>query len=423
MTLVEKLKSINKPPVMPMQTGFAENVEIFWNDFILPRLPKREVALQWHKILTEYVKRPEATFALRFYNTAPILEHEKLRRGFLTQTDKGYSFFYTDNFHAAYYLKMALDEYISSVEEIISAFATRQFPARFGPDTSKERELAAMLNGYNPGFTTAGYKIAHIYNVGKDYYPDGKLLFLSDIVEKYFPCGERADWSKRTDSNGEYFLRDLAVSDDAKKYLVAEFLRFVHPFNYFLMPKMTGTSPQAIWPCPERLKDAAEYPPLLDFVRNKFIKIYGDVYEEFLNSIMADRENLDARSSKVSGDLSLKILYGVTFTKVEEQTASKPTRKITPQISTDFSEDIKLAVLKEYLRNPRTSFRKLEMGIMGIESPVRGGGFKAKAIVNSYGAVNENKGILSRCSIEETLNIVNDLLRENLVKHKEFLEA
>lgn len=93
MTLVEKLKLINKPPIIPIQMGFAENSTELWNNFIFPRLPKKDVVLHWHKILTEYIKRSDATFALRFYNTAPKSEYEKLRRGFLTRTDKGYSFF------------------------------------------------------------------------------------------------------------------------------------------------------------------------------------------------------------------------------------------------------------------------------------------------------------------------------------------
>lgn len=423
MTLVEKLKQINKTPVIPLQNGFAEKAEDFGNNFIFPRLPKREVALQWHKVLTEYVTRPNATFALRFYNSALPSKYETLRRGFLTRTDKGYSFFYTDNFHAAYYFKMALDDFVPSVDEIISAYSSRQFPARFGPVTSEEREFAAMPNEYNPGFTIAGYKIAHIHNVGTDYYSSGKNFSLSDVVEKYFPRGERTDWSERTDSHGKYYLRDLAVNDDAKKYLVAEFLRFVHPFNYFLMPIMIGKNSRAVWAHLNRRKDAAEYLPLLDFVRNKFAEIYGEAYEEFLDLIMVDRENLDARSLQVSGDLSLKILYGITFTKIEEEAVSNPARKITPKIPADFPEEIKLAVLKEYLRNPKTSLRKLEMKIMQIESPVRGGGFKAKTIVNSYGALNDNKGLLAKCSVEDALKSVDGQLRETLLKYKGYLES
>lgn len=433
MALLEKLGNIHKPPVKPMTTGFSETAEDFWKDFILPRLPKKEIALQWHKVLMEYVNRPNATFALRFYNTATKDQYSNLRRGFLTKTDKGYSFFYTDNFHAAYYFKMALDSYVPTVNEIISAHAARKFPARFAWLTSEEKELAAVPNGRNPGFTTAGYKIAHIHNVGMDYHSNGCDLSLKDIVEKYFPRGERDDWQENADQYGKYFIRHLNVSDEARKYLVAEFLRFVHPFNYFLMPKMTGKKNlKAIWFSPGGLKDAAEYPPLTLFVGNKFAEIYGQAYEDFLKLIEIDKEYLSALNAKsqraFSGDLVLKISYGI---KPDEKDEFNTPPKVNndgnsfapiAKPSSEFPTEIQLKVLKEYLWNPNTSFRKLEMKIMGIPSPVRGGGFKAKSIVNSFGAYNDNKGMLSKCLIEDAIKIANDSLRETLIQYKDYLE-
>lgn len=408
MTLIDKLKNIQRTLVKPMHVGFSETAEDFWNDFISPRLPRKEIVLQWHKVLMEYVKRPNATFALRFYNTAKKSEYGDLRRGFLTQTDKGFSFFYTDNFHAAYYLKMALDDYVPTVDEIVDAYNTRKFPARFGPDTREERELAAMPNGKNPGFTTEGYKIAHIHDVGKKYYVDGRNLSLKNIVEKYFPRGERYDWHKSEYSNGRYFVRDFKVNDVAKKYLIAEFLRFVHPFNYFLMPKMAGRKVWAIWSCAATREDAAEYDPLLHFVKNKFARIYGEAYEEFLDLIMSNREDFSAPDG-----LILKISYGVN------PTTPPPDTKVN---KIDFPEEMRLAVLREFLYNPFTSFRKLETEVMGIDSPVRGGGFKSKAIVDSYGAVKEDKGILARSSFEEAVQLVNEDLRKTLEKYKSYLE-
>lgn len=158
-------------------------------------------------------------------------------------------------------------------------------------------------------------------------------------------------------------------------------------------------------------------------MRNKFAEIYGDAYEEFLDLIMVDKENLGVNSLGLLSELTLKILYGVTFTKEEKQPESNSVKKRATNFSSDFPEEIKLAVLKEYLKNPTTSFRKLEIGIMSIESPMRGGGFKAKNIVNSYGAFDSNKGILSKYSIEAAAKFVDDRLRENLLKYKEYLDS
>ena len=109
---------------------------------------------------------------------------------------------------------------------------------------------------------------------------------------------------------------------------------------------MTGKKTKAIWACPEGCKDAAEYTPLLDFVRNKFAEIYGDAYEEFLDLIMVDKENLGVNSLGLLSELTLKILYGVTFTKEEKQPESNSVKKRATNFSSDFPEEIKLAVLK-----------------------------------------------------------------------------
>ena len=95
MTLLEKLNTINVPRVAPLQDGKAITVEEFWDSFIVPHLPPKDVVLKWHGVLMEYVNRPDAMFAIRGYNTAAKDNYDSLRRGFLTRTNAGYFFFYT----------------------------------------------------------------------------------------------------------------------------------------------------------------------------------------------------------------------------------------------------------------------------------------------------------------------------------------
>ena len=192
---------------------------------------------------------------------------------------------------------------------------------------------------------------------------------------------------------------------------------------------------QASWSSPGGLKDAAEYPSLTLFVRNKFAEIYGQAYEDFLKLIEINREYLSALNARSQRafpeDLVLKIFYGVAFNKPNEKDVCNTPPKVnndgnsfapSAKPSSEFPTEVQLKVLKEYLWNPNTSFRKLEMKIMGIPSPVRGGGFKAKSIVNSFGAYNDNKGMLSKCLIEDAIKIVNDSLRETLIQYKDYLE-
>ena len=64
MTLKEKLNTINVPRFTPLQDGKALTAGEFWDSFIVHNLPAKDVALKWHRVLIEYVKRPEAMFAI-----------------------------------------------------------------------------------------------------------------------------------------------------------------------------------------------------------------------------------------------------------------------------------------------------------------------------------------------------------------------
>lgn len=420
MTLLEKLNTINVPRVVPLHDGKALTAEEFWDSFIVHNLPEKDVVLKWHRVLMEYVKRPDAMFAIRGYNTAAKDNYDSLRRGFLTRTNTGYSFFYTDNFHAAYYLKMALDGYVPTVDEMIDAYNSRKFPARFGRDTSNERSMMAMPKGIDPGIQTAGYKIAHILNVGKDYFVQGQSISLSRIVQEYFDGGERTDWKWYTDRTGSYFLRDYGVHPDARKFLVAEFLRFVHPFNYFLTPKKTCALSSVS-------SDIAEYQPLVNFVKAKYATLYEGAYREFLSLVMPEK----GPQTPVCGNGIVDLMYGLNCieTPASQQTpkrtnpakALQSQSQVIPSSPVQITKDLELRIVTEYLIDPQTSFRKLERQFMGIDSPARGGGFAAKNIINSYGIVAEMKGILASTSIEQVIQAATGKRRDTLCLVKEIL--
>ena len=314
--LINKLANINNPKVTPLSSGNCETVEDLWNEVIYPMLPAKAVMLRWHKVLMEYVKSPTAMFAIRGYNTAQQDQYHQLRRGFLTRTSEGYSFFYTDNFHAAYILKLAMDGVVPSVEALLSVYNSRKFPSRFGRDTKEERELMAVPKGKDPGIQSAGYKLAHIYNVGKDYAGVSRNLSLvNDIAEKYYPRGERTDWGLVDDETGVHYERFLAVRPEARSYLVAAFLRFVHPFNYFLVPKKDNAS-----------LDVSENPYLISFVMSKMREKYGAAYDEFVSYIKLPESSTFIQ---VDGAFNLHLSYGSAVSVNEVQRAiPKKTDKI-----------------------------------------------------------------------------------------------
>lgn len=399
--LLNKLATIYTPKVPALTTGYACTIDDFWNSFILPKLPDPSVVLAWHKVLIEYVNAPDAVFAIRYYNNAPKDRYDDLRRGFLSKTNQNYSFFYTDNFHAAYFAKMASDGFAPTKKELLDAYLNRQFPSRFGRDTANERSMMAVPKGPDPGIQTAGYKLAHIINVGTDYYINGKAYTLSKLIEAYYPRGLRTDWKLHTDATGTYYLRDFSPIPEARKILVAEYLRFVHPFNYFLTPKSTCSQTPMC-------KDIAEYQPLVDFVREKIAAIYGELYEEYLDLIMVDKSSF----AHSNGQHVINLKYGHNLKSSQAVSSAQPTGASThsaphqssialqPVHSASTPKKLEIQIVKEYLSNPATSFRKLERQFLGIDSQARGGGFIAKTIVNSYGVTAQDKGLLSHTSLD-----------------------
>lgn len=102
--LEEKLNKINKPKIPDLQDGSADTIEEFYDTFIEPLLPNVVQVIKWHKILKWYVKQPNIVLGFRTGN-----EKGKLRRGWETVTNDDYCFFYTDNFFAHYFYKLAYD--------------------------------------------------------------------------------------------------------------------------------------------------------------------------------------------------------------------------------------------------------------------------------------------------------------------------
>lgn len=390
-SLEEKLKSINKPGIKYLRYGKAITLAELWDNLIEQYLPSEKTVADWNKLLFKYIASDKAVFAIRGYNTFPREKYGDLRRGFLTNTDKGFSFFYTDNFFAAYFCKMAIDNYVPNFDEFYDIIKNRKFPARFGIDTAEERELMAIHKGKDPGINSAGFKIAHIIPVGQKYYFNGKTIGIKEILEKYFPKGERADWNQKIDNMGAYFVRKLKTGEAAKEILTAHFLRFIHPLNYFLAPKKNLETN-----C--RCKEIAENEDLLKYAQYRFLKKYGQLYTDYLKLIMYNEPiNINDNGSYV-----VNITYGGNQGLYKETSIS-----LTPRLTTNnggtIDKSIEWLMVIEYLMDPSTSFRKLEQKILHIESKVRGGGFIAKKIINDYGITVEKKGILSIYSLEEEI--------------------
>ncbi len=327
LALSDKLERINYPQIAPLENGYASTINEFYDTFILQHMFDKDSVLTVHRALLEYVKMPDAVFAIRKFFSEKSERYGMLRRGWLTRSKQGYSFFYTDNFHAAYYAKLVLDNYPLNTSELLETYKQRKFPSRYGCWTHQEKERYAVKEGRDPGINRAGYKIAHILAIADDNYEyNGKSYKLDDIIAANFDKGERDDWQQK---QGYWLRDDFEVSAEAKKFLIAHFLRFVDPLNYVILPKKSCENFGG--------KGIAEFQPLLDYIRIKLHQIYGKEYEYFLKLIMTPNKII-----KADGDEVINLQYGLNGVKTQLQSKVKLTQRVPNiKISSAKTEDQK----------------------------------------------------------------------------------
>lgn len=399
MNLYEKLSTIDYPPVKSFVSGKADTISEFWETFVKPHLISANIILKWCELLYRYVNDVGVVYAIRIFNDRKNNDDKTLRRGFVTKTDKNYSFFYTDNYFSAYFLKMAMDGYVPEYSEFKEMMITRKFPARFGQSCSLEREKAAYkIDAKDPKINGAGYKISHIFDVGTGYYNDNSIVSISQICSKYFPRGTYDDWTSITDKTGTYYSRTLKVDESALSYLKAIFLRMACPLNYILTPKKNLHTTEV----KVDKNDIGESVQLQQYAMHQFSKLYGDIYKDFLQRIMV---NSNYNFSSRAGDSFIGIKYDI---HMDGKSVSKPIAISTTSVtktptslssSVVLTDRLKAECIKAYLFDG-LSFRRIELDVMHIESPVRGGGFKAQTLMRSYNLSADMKGAFKQFSLE-----------------------
>ena len=116
MTLKEKINNINIPQINKLNTGKANTLETFWSDVIQPNLISYNTIAKWCDLLFRYVEDTNVIYAIRTFSNRGENQDKDLRRGFYTNTNQNYGFFYTDNYFSAFFCKMALDNYVPHIQ-------------------------------------------------------------------------------------------------------------------------------------------------------------------------------------------------------------------------------------------------------------------------------------------------------------------
>ena len=294
MTLEEKLQDIDTPKIEDtiglLPKGKQDTMEDFLQSFVIPRLPQKSVIQAWHSLLMEYTEDlANLSCCVRFGNSgSKKISDEgesgyyKLRRGWLTQnTEDNFEYFFADNFFSAFIYKMALDGFVpADVNELRNIFQQHKFPYGFGFKIDKkvnEHKGVVIAIGKQPGFLD-NYKLSHVFDAGESFLmDDGTVLGDAELSPKYYPIGHSDDFLKESDK-----IRKIKISEEAKKVIVAKFLRFAHPLNYFLTPgKKLHTCKAKVYK-----NDIGEDPVMLYRVRQYLKNEYPTEYSEFLERAM-----------------------------------------------------------------------------------------------------------------------------------------
>lgn len=341
MALVDEIKNIGKWKKYPSDTnlpkltsGNSDTIEDFWETIVKPYLLKEKVVKAWLEVLYEYIEREDAVYAIRKFEDKLNNTPKNLRRGWYNKVKNvNWSFFYTDNYFASYFAKMALNEYVPEEREFYEMMINHTFPARYSMgDYDEELQNATFkINARNPGIGTRGYKIAHIVNTGENYSYNGKCYGITEICNKYFPRGKYEYWNISVSADKEYpKYRELPEdSKEGQNLLKAHFLRFACPLNYFFTPLKTKL---VLGQVDIYKNDIAEHDPLLKYVMIQFYKIYKDTYAEYLEKVLyyapgtakIKLEDLAKKERKLAKE---KIDIGWSIEKKEEKDESKSTPK------------------------------------------------------------------------------------------------
>lgn len=208
--------------------GLAENATDFFNQIIKWQFQHKATIQAIHKALLEYVKRPDAVFAIRLYGSAPREKYFLLRRGFLSEYQDGLKTLFCDNTFAMPFAALKLHGKCYTASDLVEHLNQKNVVCGFKID-KEERKLAYYkCNNYSHiNLNDSGWYLAHILPVGYNFAGKQRLT-------KVFPNPKRAEW-ELDPAHIRHVGRSLTENEYA--VLVAHFLRLVHPLNSFVIPK------------------------------------------------------------------------------------------------------------------------------------------------------------------------------------------
>lgn len=417
MTIADFFKRISsrKCPVLNTKPHTSNSVKDFYKNCIEPNMPDVKVVKGWHKLFKKYIDDLEAVFFIRRYASGKDKDNNwDIRRGFLTENNN-VKYVFVDNFFAQYFYAMAYNGFVPEYDDFKSFILNRKIPYGYSA-VSLELSHQAYKRGAMYPLNKNGWKLSHVFSANQnDYNFDYKK-----VAKSLFPKGEYSDFKKQAGYTYPLRLIKEDVSDENRKRIKAHFLRVVHPINHFLTPMIKFQESTV------GIKDIGEYPGVITFMKNRLYKLYGSVFTEYQDMILAPSEIIEYEKESPIG-----LHYGMTISKASLPTSTpvivKPTTRGSKKarISTTttsqtrssgynvYPDNIIANCIRAYLFDGY-SFRDIENEILGLEYKVRGGGFIAKKLLESRGINASMKKRFNGQTIKTAIDTAEEPLKSTL---------
>ena len=387
------------PNTLPEKTDIT--IDAFYNNCIDKNILPKDNVLAWHNMLLKYVKRNDAVFWIRYHENGPKDENSgryKTRRGCKTTFNDGFSYIFVSNYDAHEIFNMVRIGVKPDEEEFAKLMNNYTFPLHY--DNGKSCEESDICSHPNIGTVRGGiltpnhWYLAHIVGIKSDRYIDNSTQKPINFNPKeLYPRGEISDWNN---INGHKIRKiDKTLSKEQKQLVIAHFLRFVDPLNYYVVPGEKYQTNDI-----QRQIGSADC--MNNYMCNKFAEIYGfDVLKEYRESIMTNTD-----IPKSNGNEKINISYGLSIfmnTQTRKQNGNK------------YQTDKKLEIGAYYLRNKK-SYVFIEENLLNLKAKK---GFIAMTILKELGISGKHKGLLASSTIDDEIIKANGTLKETLTSIKE----
>ena len=259
MNVFNKLENKVLPKV---QNGYAKDIHHFFNNIIKFQFENKEEIRRIHASLLKYINSKNPVFFLRLYGSFSKTNYHLQRRGFLSEYKDNTKLTFCDNTFTLLFAGMKLAGIPYSYEDIDQLFNQRKLIVGFG-QVSEEKELSFYTpkGAKRANINAKGWYQAHIKPTGYGY---------NDIsLTKLFPNPSRELFQEQ---NNIRQVNDILTNEQIE-ILRAHFLRLIHPFNSFLVPKKNHIEYNG--------NNIGEENELINYVRCYIEKTFPEEYKEF----------------------------------------------------------------------------------------------------------------------------------------------